>query len=46
MQFSNFMDAFNEENPWRGNILTGQYPNSEIRRQIINLELQMNTEEQ
>ena len=45
MQVSDLIDAFNEGNTY-ANIHTEKNPNGEIRGQIINLELQMNTEEQ
>ena len=43
MQISGLIDAFNEENS-HANIPTEQCPDGEIRGQIINLEIQMNTE--
>jgi len=45
MQVSDLLDAFNEGNTYT-NIHTEKNPNGEIRGQIIDLELQMNTEEQ
>ena len=45
MQISDLIDTFNEGNAHL-NVHTEQNPNGEIRGQIINLELQMNTEEQ
>ena len=43
IQISGLIDAFNEENS-DANIPTEQCPNGEIRGQIINLEIQMDTE--
>ncbi len=45
MQVSDLIDAFNEGNTY-ANIHTEKNPNGEIRGQIIDLDLQMNTEEQ
>ena len=45
MQVSDLIDAFNEGNTY-ANIHTEKNPNGEIRGQIIDLELQMDTEEQ
>ncbi len=45
LQVSDLIDAFNEGNTY-ANIHTEKNPNGEIRGQIINLELQMDTEEQ